>query len=287
MNQLEKTLNTRDGKFTARDGLSLYWKAWLPDGTPKAVIHLICGYAEHIGRYQNVVNELVPAGYAIFGKDHRGHGKSEGKRGHVGSFQEYIDDERQFALEVIRPSFPDTPCFMHGHSMGSIIAINYAVLHQDHLKGLVLSGTGSLPGKGIPKAIMVVTKILSRILPGMHVKSPLPPEFISRDPDVVRAYVNDPLVYNVITPRLAEQMQTYLLIGASNAQRISLPVLIQNGSADTSFSGQQELLDGIAAPDKTFKLYEGLRHEVYNELPGDRARVLSDLHAWLDSHLNM
>jgi alpha-beta hydrolase superfamily lysophospholipase len=78
-----------------------------------------------------------------------------------------------------------------------------------------------------------------------------------------------------------------LLIGASNTKRISLPVLIQHGSADTSFSGQQELLDGIAANDKTFKLYEGLRHEVYNELPGDRARVLSDLHAWLDSHLNM
>jgi alpha-beta hydrolase superfamily lysophospholipase len=103
---------------------------------------------------------------------------------------------------------------------------------------------------------------------------------------VVKAYVNDPLVYNVITPRLAEQMQTYLLIGASNANRISLPVLIQHGSADTSFSGQQELLDGIAARDKTFKLYEGLRHEVYNELPADRARVLSDLRAWLDSHLN-
>jgi acylglycerol lipase len=90
----------------------------------------------------------------------------------------------------------------------------------------------------------------------------------------------------VITPRLAEQMQTYLLIGASNAHRITLPVLIQHGSADTSFSGQQELLDGIAAPDKTFKLYEGLRHEVYNELPVDRAKVLSDLHAWLDRRLN-
>ena len=170
--------------------------------------------------------------------------------------------------------------------MGSIIAIHYVVQHQDHLKGLVLSGTGSLPGKGIPKAIMVITKILSRVLPGIHVKSPLPPEFISRDPDVVKAYVNDPLVYNVITPRLAEQMQTYLLIGASNAQHVSLPVLIQHGSADASFSGQQELLDGIAAQDKTFKLYEGLRHEVYNELSGDRAKVLSDLHTWLDSHLN-
>jgi alpha-beta hydrolase superfamily lysophospholipase len=278
-------MNTRDGKLTAKDGLSLYWKGWLPDHTPKAVIHLIHGYADHIGRYQNVVNELIPAGYAIFGNDHRGHGKSEGKRGHVESFQDFINDERQFALEVIRPSFPDTPCFMLGHSMGSIIAINYVEQHQDHLKGLVLSGTGSLPGKGIPKAIIIITKILSRVLPGIHVKSPLPPEFISRDPEVVSAFINDPMVFNVITPRLAEQLQRYLLIGASNTQRINLPVLIQHGSEDTSFSGQQELLDGIAAQDKTLKIYEGLRHEVYNELPGDRAKVLSDLHAWLDSHL--
>ena len=279
-------MNTRDGKLTAKDGLSLYWKAWLPEGTPKAVVHLIHGYAEHTGRYQNVVNELVPAGYAIIGKDHRGHGKSGGKRGHVESFQDFIDDERQFALEVIKPSFPDTPCFMLGHSMGSIIAVNYVAQFQDHLKGLVLSGTGSSPGKGIPMAIIVITKILSRLLPSIHVKSPLPPEFISRDAEVVKAYVNDPLVYNVITPRLAEQMQTYLLIGAASTQRISLPVFIQHGSADTSFSGQQELLDGIAAVDKTCKLYEGLRHEVYNELPADRARVLSDLRSWLDSHLN-
>lgn len=280
-------MNTRDGKLTAKDGLSLYWKAWLPEGTPKAVVHLIHGYAEHTGRYQNIVNELVPAGYAIIGKDHRGHGKSGGKRGHVESFQDFIDDERQFALEVIKPSFFDTPCFMLGHSMGSIIAVNYVAQFQDHLKGLVLSGTGSSPGKGIPRAIIVITKILSRLLPGIHVKSPLPPEFISRDAEVVKAYVNDPLVYNVITPRLAEQMQTYLLIGAAKTQRISLPVLIQQGSADTSFSGQQELLDGIASKDKTYKLYEGLRHEVYNELPGDRAKVLSDLHAWLDRHLNL
>ena len=95
-----------------------------------------------------------------------------------------------------------------------------------------------------------------------------------------------PLVFDVITPRLAEQMQQYLRIGTSNAGKISMPVLIQHGSADTSFSGQRELLDGIAARDKTFMLYEGLRHEVYNELPADRARVLSDLHAWLDNHLN-
>ncbi|MGC9323198.1 MAG: lysophospholipase [Desulfomonilia bacterium] len=278
-------MNTIDGKLTTRDGVSLYWKAWIPDKKPKALIHLIHGYAEHVDRYTNVVEELVPDGYAIFGTDHRGHGRSDGKRGHVNRFQEFIDDEHQFSQEVIRRKLPDTAYFILGHSMGSLIAMNYVEQHQQGIQGLVLSGTGSAPGTEIPKILMTATNILSRILPAIHVKSPLPPEFISRDPAVVKAYVEDPLVYDVITPRLAQEMNTYVEIGASGVGALSLPVLIQLGSQDTAFSGQRELFEAFGSQDKTFKLYEGLRHEVYNELPDDRARVLADLHTWLDSHL--
>ncbi|MGD0209543.1 MAG: lysophospholipase [Desulfomonilia bacterium] len=278
-------MNTLSGTFTTQDGTTLYWKAWLPDGTPKAVIHLIHGYAEHIERYGNVVNELVPAGYAVFGNDHRGHGRSQGRRGHVKSFQDFIEDERQFYTQVIRKELPDAPYFVLGHSMGSLIAMNYVEQNPDELKGLVLSGTGSQPGTDIPEILITLTKILSKILPAIHVKSPLPPEFISRDPDVVKAYVDDPLVYNVITPRLAHEMNRYVVLGAEKASMIKTPVLIQLGSQDTAFSGQKELYEKIGAKDKSFKLYDGLKHEVYNELPNDRAKVLSDLHTWLDRHV--
>jgi alpha-beta hydrolase superfamily lysophospholipase len=283
--QGDKRMKTQTGTLTAKDGTSIYWKAWLPDGSPKAVLHVIHGYAEHIDRYGNVVDELVPAGYAVFGNDHRGHGKSQGRRGHVKNFQEFIDDEREFAHEVIKAQVPDAPYFVLGHSMGSLIAMNYVEQNTDGLKGLVLSGTGSLPSPDVPKILITVSKILSSILPSVHVKSPLPPEFISRDPEVVKAYVNDPLVYNVITPRLAHEMNRYQAIGAQNAHKILMPVLIQHGSLDTAFSGQKELFEKIGAKDKTFKLYEGLKHEVYNELIADRNKVLADLRTWLDSHL--
>jgi acylglycerol lipase len=277
-------MKTQSGNFTAQDGTSIYWKGWTPDNSPKAVVHVIHGYAEHINRYGNVVNELLPAGYAVFGTDHRGHGKSQGKRGHVISFQEFIDDEKQFHRDVIQARFPGISCFILGHSMGSLIAMNYVEQNADGIKGLVLSGTGSLPGTDIPKILITLTKIFSRILPGVHVKSPLPPEFISRDMDVVKAYINDPLVYNVITPRLGHEMNRYVVIGAQNASKIKIPVLIQLGSQDTAFSGQKELFDLVGAKDKTFKRYEGLKHEVYNELPADRVKVLADLRSWLDSH---
>ncbi len=278
-------MNTINGTLRARDGTSLYWKAWLPEGTPRAVVHLIHGYAEHIDRYGNVVNELVPAGYAVFGNDHRGHGRSAGRRGHVKRFQDFIDDERQFFIEVIRKRLPDAPCMVLSHSMGSLIAMNYVEQHADGIRALILSGTGSKPGTDIPAILITLTKILSKILPAVHVKSPLPPEFISRDPKVVKAYVDDPLVYNVITPRLAHEMNRFVVIGAQNASRIRIPVLIQLGSLDTAFSGQRELFEMIGSQDKTFKLYEGLKHEVYNELPADRTRVLNDLRSWIDGHM--
>ena len=278
-------MKTQSGNFKAQDGTSIYWKGWTPDNAPKAVVHVIHGYAEHIDRYGNVVGELLPAGYAVFGTDHRGHGKSEGKRGHVMSFQEFIDDEKQFQRDVIRAKFPNLPCFVLGHSMGSLIAMNFVEQSAEGIRGLVLSGTGSRPGTDIPKILLAATRILSSLLPSIHVKSPLPPEFISRDPEVVRAYVEDPLVYNVITPRLAHEMNRYVVIGAQNAGRIQIPVLIQLGSRDTAFSGQRDLFEMVGAKDKTFKLYEGLKHEVYNELAQDRIKVLQDLRSWLDAHV--
>jgi alpha-beta hydrolase superfamily lysophospholipase len=280
-------MKTQSGNFKAQDGTSIYWKGWMPDDAsgPKAVVQVIHGYAEHIDRYGNVVDELLPAGYAVFGTDHRGHGKSEGKRGHVMNFQEFIDDEKQFQRDVIRTKFSSLPCFVLGHSMGSLIALNFVEQSAEGIRGLVLSGTGSLPGTDIPKILLAATRILSVLLPSIHVKSPLPPEFISRDPEVVRAYVNDPLVYNVITPRLAHEMNRYVVLGAENSGKIQIPVLIQLGSRDTAFSGQKELFEMIGAKDKTFKRYEGLKHEVYNELAEDRVKVLKDLRSWLDAHV--
>jgi len=278
-------MKTESGNIRVQDGTSIYWKGWVPDNSPKAMVHVIHGYAEHIDRYGNVVNELLPAGYAVFGTDHRGHGKSQGKRGHVKNFQEFIDDEKQFRRDVIRPRFSEIPYFVLGHSMGSLIAMNYVEQNAEDVKGLVLSGTGSQPGTDIPKILLTLTKILSKILPAVHVKSPLPPEFISRDMAVVKAYIDDPLVYNVITPRLAHEMNRYVVIGAQNAFKIKIPVLIQLGSRDTAFSGQKELYEMIGAKDKTFKQYEGLKHEVYNELVADRIKVLADLRSWLDQHV--
>ena len=281
-------MSEQTGNFkSAIQNLTICWKCHIPENQPpKAVIHVVHGYGEHLGRYRNVIAELLPAGYILCGTDHRGHGLSEGRRGYVDNFMDFVADEKQFRREVIDQQFAGLPCFMLGHSMGSIIALRYALTYPADIKGLVLSGTGARSGsKAASPLLRAFARLASRICPKLPTRFPLKPDFISRDPETIRLYMEDPLVYNVCTPRLAEQMDSFIARNFNEATQLKLPVLMQCGTEDISFEGQPELACAFSSIDKIFHFYKGLRHEPYNELPPDRAKALADLHNWLDSHI--
>jgi len=132
-----------EGRFKGHKTLNLYYQCWQPDGELKAILLVVHGLAEHSGRYANLVNYFLPKGYAIWALDHRGHGKSEGLRGYVERFSDYLDDLKTF-FDVVRSEHGDTKIFLVGHSMGAIIATAYtvAVSHQQELAGLIVSGVG-------------------------------------------------------------------------------------------------------------------------------------------------
>lgn len=273
------------GTITGLGGLELFWQAWLP-GTPKAFVLIVHGFGEHSGRYGNVVDTLVPRDFGVYALDHRGHGRSQGLQGHVDSFHDYVEDVRNFFTAVVQPAAGETPIFLLGHSMGSIIAMNYVAAYSGGLKGYILSGTGALSPASGGRVLQGITAFLSGIAPRARIKFPLAPEFISRDEEVVAAYKADPLVHNKISFRLAQGMNASLAAGSTAIAAVQLPVLIQCGSEDESFAGQQQLFDSLQSKDKTLKIYEGYKHEVYNELPADRQRALEDLAAWLNQQLN-
>jgi len=274
-------MEQRKGKITGLGGLVLHWQAWVPEYLQGAVL-IVHGFGEHSGRYANVVQTLIPVGIGVWSVDHRGHGLSQGLPGHVDSFSHYVEDLRTFFTEIVAPQTGKVPMFVVGHSMGSIIAMNYVAKYNDGLSGCILSGTGSATAIG-GKALDFLTSILSRVVPRGRVKFPLPPEFISRDPEVVQEYIDDPLVHDKISFRLAAEMTAAIKTGVLGIQGADLPILLQCGSGDESFVGQQELYDGLLAKDKTLKMYPGLRHEVYNEMEADRKKVLTDLLQWLNS----
>jgi acylglycerol lipase len=234
----------------------------------RAVLLIAHGFAEHSGRYGNVVNHFVPRGYAVYALDHRGHGRSDGERVHVDNFNEYIKDLKTF-FNIVRQENPKDKIFLIGHSMGSVISLLYTVEYQQELAGLVTSGGG-------------VARPTDPPIPPTPPGQPLPTAMLSRDPAVIAAYENDPLVYRGPIPR------RFALGGMLGklydvVPRIKLPVLIMAGNGGPDGARSRALYEQIGSKDKTLKLYEGLLHEIFNE--PEYPQVMADLEAWLKTHL--
>jgi alpha-beta hydrolase superfamily lysophospholipase len=273
-----------EGKFTGRNNFNLYRQAWLPNGIPVAVLVVVHGIAEHSGRYSNLVNYFVPKGYAVYSFDLRGHGKSEGIRSYVERFSYYLDDLKIFC-NIVREENKKAKIFLVGHSMGSTIAIAYAIEHQSELNGLIVSGTTLKAGASINRVTILMAKILSILAPKMGV-SALDANLISRDKAVVDAYVHDPLNYTgKLRARWGTELLKTMVRLQSKISELSLPILIMQGSADriSDPSSSTMLFDGVKSKDKTLKLYEGFYHEIFND--PERQQVFLDMEAWLKLHI--
>jgi alpha-beta hydrolase superfamily lysophospholipase len=257
----------REGRFSGLGGLSIYYQVWLPASDPKAVLLVAHGYAEHSGRYDNLVDYFVPRGYAVYALDHRGHGRSEGERVRVDSYDDYLVDLKTF-FDLARAEQPGKQIFLVGHSMGAGIATAYTARHQAELAGTILSGGGIATDKAPPRP------------PGVALADTL-----STDPAVVEAYKNDPLVYHGPPPPAREsalaQMRDRL---PRDAASITLPILIMAGAASPLGDGprSEALYAVVPSRDKTLKLYDGLMHEIFNE-PQHR-EIMAEMEAWLDAH---
>lgn len=271
--------------FKGFRGDEVYCQSWLPESGTKAVLVINHGWAEHSGRYENVVNKLVPAGIAVFAEDHRGHGKTAGKRSYVERFSWIYEDIHLLITNIIRPQFPELPLLMLGHSMGSVITMNYIGKYSEDVAAVILSGTGMKQGPDISDFLVSLAKLLGVIIPKLTLSAGLDPAFISNDPETVKNYIDDPYRFDFISTRMASELYKGLDSGAMIMKEQTKPILIQCGQDDRSFSKQQELFDSLKATDKTFHFYEHSRHEVYNELPETREKVLNDLLHWINGHI--
>ncbi len=269
-----------EGKFKGYKNLNLYYQCWLPSNEPKAVLLVVHGLAEHSGRYINIVNHFVPKGYAVYGFDQRGHGKSQGQRGYVERFSHFVSDLKTFS-GIIRSKHRDAKIFIVGHSVGGTIATAYAVHYQDEFDGLVLSGATLKVGASVSSGLIIVARVLSLLLPKMGLDV-IDASAISQDKTVVDAYVDDPLVYRgKIRARLGAELIKAIQILLPQMSKIYLPILIMHGTADrlSDPRGSEILYDRVSSRDKTLKLYDGFYHEIFNE-PG-REQVFEDMEAWL------
>jgi acylglycerol lipase len=264
----------------------IYYQCWLPEGDVKALLLVVHGLAEHCGRYMNLVNRFVPLGYGVYSFDLPGHGKSHGKRVFINRFEDYTQTLAVFR-DKVRALHNEALLFLVGHSMGSLVSTVFLANHQEGFAGAVLSGSGvvKIPDNISPFTIFA-GKVFSVFMPKIGLIG-LDVNGVSRDPSVVRAYVEDPLVHTgKTTARLAAEILRAMQRIPEIAVQITLPILLIQGGADRLVDpeGAKMLFETIQSSDKTIKIYEGLYHEIFNE--PERDQVLGDMEQWLENHLH-
>ena len=272
-----------EGSLAGSNGATLYHQAWMPEGQPVAVVMICHGLGEHSGRYGNVVEALVPAGYAVHALDHQGHGRSSGPRAHIRRYGDFLVDFDAFRGHVAT-RHPGAPLFLLGHSMGGNIALGYALEHQDQLRGLILSGPALTVPDDVPRLLLRLSGVLGRLTPRLRATA-LDATKISRDPAVVAAYRSDPLVFTgKFTAGLGSALLSAMQSFPDRVAGLRLPLLILHGTADelADPSGSRMLEARAGSSDLTARYYPGLYHEVFNE--PERDEVLADLRAWLAAH---
>lgn len=263
---------------------STYFQCWLPDAAPKAIVLLVHGAGEHSGRYGHVGEFFAAKGLAVVALDHRGHGHSDGRAGHIAMFDDYLVDLTIFNDEIER-RFPAVPMFLFGHSLGGLIACHYLLEQQHRFVGCILSGalikSDLQPGWLQMQAI----RLLALLTPRLGIMQ-LDARGVSRDPEEVKKYVEDPLVFHgKASARMVRELFAGMATLQAGAPGITLPMLILHGDADvmTSPDGSRYLHQHITSADKTLTIYPGLYHEILNE--PERQDVLDQILSWCEKRL--
>jgi acylglycerol lipase len=269
----------REGRLTAADGLLLHYRERLLPDAPAHVV-LVHGVAEHAGRYRDFEELCAARGVGVSAMDLRGHGRSEGRRVWVPSFESFLEDLDVFLRHVRSHS---RRVFLVGHSLGGLIAVRYAETRPDALQGLIASGAAVKPAIAPPRPVVAVLRLLNRVSTATPVPGLVKARQLSRDPAVVRRYEEDPLVSAHLTTGLGTATLEAAERALAEAGRIAVPTLLLHGGADAVVdpAGSEELLERLRVPDRELRVYPGLFHEIFNE--PERKVVLGDMLAWIEA----
>jgi alpha-beta hydrolase superfamily lysophospholipase len=269
-------------KWESCQGMDLYARSWEPEFKPKASIMLVHGHGEHVTRFDQVAAALTDRGYAMLGFDLCGHGKSGGQRGHIQSYEGLMDDVASF-LGQAKERYAGLPQFLYGHSMGGNLVLNYALRRNPDLRGVIATGPWLKLAFQPPAIQLKLGRLMKGLYPAFSQHSKLDTKGLSHDQAVINAYENDPLVHDNISARLFMEIYETGLWALDHAAEFPLPLLLMHGGADpiTSAKASQEF--ARKAGDKvTFKIWDGMYHEIHNEL--EQAQVFAYMLDWLDKH---
>lgn len=269
--------------FTVPSGPRLYYEWWMPK-KPRAILVVVHGWSEHVGRYGPLVRHFVECGYGVALYDQRGHGNSGGPRGHFDSFQDLLGDLAHF-IQSVRQAYPQVPLFLVGHSFGGQVALNFVVRYAKGLRGLIVSSPNIRLALPIPRWKRAISEHLHEWAPKLLVRQRIDATLLTHDAQVARAYAADPRVVHGASLRAGQEILRNLDVVMALASRIHLPSLFMHAGADAVCDpeGTRHFFRRIPVTRKRLKVYDGYYHELFNEVGRDV--VFRDMTQWIDENL--
>jgi alpha-beta hydrolase superfamily lysophospholipase len=282
---MKSAATSTEGTFDGVGGVRIAWRRLEPPTAPRGVVVVSHGYAEYGGRYREFAEHLVERGIAAVGLDHRGHGTSGGPRGHCLAFDEFVADLRTL-VDMAAGWWPDLPRVLFGHSMGGLIAFLYLLRHGDTVRAGALTGPAfAVPPQGPAWQLALVTR-LARFLPRLGFATDVDADALSRDPEVGKAYLADPLVHHRATAAFARSFALAQAEALAGAPSLRVPLLILQGDADRVVDPNgAKTIDALLTGEHELVWLRGYYHELLNEPPAERKHVLDLLDAWCDRWL--
>lgn len=269
--------------FKTNDGLELRTRLDEPTTPAQAKIILVHGIGDQIDGvpYQTAAKELAVRGFSVHRLELRGHGTSGGEKMYVDTWDDFRSDLHAF-VQAVAAEPPTLPIFLLGISMGGLIVTNYASHYADGIAGVVAAApaVGDTGGSPVLRAIL---PLMSRFTPRLRVDAGLDLAHLTRDPELQKAYLADPLYQTKITPRIAAELLATVKDTRARAPAFKTPLLILHGTADTLTSpqGSHEYFEMAGVKDKTYKSYEGAYHNLFVET--NRAQVYDDIAEWVNA----
>lgn len=252
-------------------------RQWLTDGPPRALVLIIHGIAEHSGRYEAVGAQFAAAGIGAIGIDQRGHGTTEGPKGHVESFDGFLDDVED---QISQMRDLGVPVILLGHSMGGLVSTAYAISDRVAPDLLVLSGPAL--GTDVPGWQITAISKFAQLAPKLFLGPPFDTAVLSRDPEVGKAYNADPLIKAGGSAGLLDGLMSTMSTTAARVDELSIPTLCLHGGDDELVpTAASEVLEGVTGVER--RVLPNLRHEIFNEPEGPE--LVASVIDWIDDQL--
>lgn len=271
-------------EWCTEDGITLQGHCWIPPQA-KALVALVHGFGEHLRRYEHVANFLNQHYYGLIGFDQRGHGRSQGRRGHIVSYDDLLENIREM-LALAIDKFDNLPLFLYGHSMGGNLVANYLIRYQPaYLKGAIITSPWLRLTRAPSFFLQAAVQLVYWLFPQASFAAQINPQHLSKDIAIQRLYATDPLVVRRMSVSMFTEVNRAGQFAIAHAEKINLPLLLMHGNDDqiTSVQATEEFAKRLSSSKLTTYYWENMRHELHNEI--EKEKPLKAITSWLEQQV--